>query len=434
MVVHSPPAERRVVPPSVAAAAAAAATAPSPGEANLLGDLAGDADRSLVEEFDTLAGANTGPAGIVVQADVHTGIEEKREPAVDVHRDVKTQSLTNATDDADRISVADSNQDFSRATDQGSTRATGQGSTRAADHPPLNPFTPEWFAQIINAAATTAATAAATAVASSSRPAAAPNAAAPRRLNERKVPDFWEDRPEFWFRIFDAHLAHFSPSEQGCFDTLLPLLTPAARATVHSVIRSPGTSPYSKAREALLRHFGRTPRQMAREMRDTRVLGDRLATEFLDHIVALLPDVRTLYEVALLDALPANARVAALQHTDVYAMARAADAVLLENRAEAEAPRTLEASVNSLTLLDGDLQHDSVQPLTPTVSAVSRGQRPPLKKTDTLCAIHARYGKEAFKCQSPSTCKMKNVLAPRPPPPPSSSASASGNGPAGGRK
>ena len=65
-------------------------------------------------------------------------------------------------------------------------------------------------------------------------------------------------------------------------------------------------------------------------MRETRSLGDKLPTEFLDHIVALLPDVRTLYEVALLDALPANARVAALQLTDVYDMARAADAVVMD--------------------------------------------------------------------------------------------------------
>ena len=117
-------------------------------------------------------------------------------------------------------------------------------------HPLLNPFTPEWFAQVIGAAAS----AAATAVANTSRApvaAASPNPHVPRRLNDRKVPDFWEDRPEFWFRIFDAHLAHFSPSEQRCFVALLPLLTPAARATVHSVIRTPGSAPYSKAREVL---------------------------------------------------------------------------------------------------------------------------------------------------------------------------------------
>ena len=92
----------------------------------------------------------------------------------------------------------------------------------------LNPFTPEWFAQIIGAAATAAATAVATANATSSSSRPAPHTpssdAAPRCLNDRKVPDFWEDRPEYWFRIFDAHLAHFNPTEKRCFDALLPCL------------------------------------------------------------------------------------------------------------------------------------------------------------------------------------------------------------------
>ena len=427
MVVHSPPASRKdtSVPPSVAAAAAAAAgtSARVEAEADLLGVL-DNAERSLVEEFDTLSGVHPNPSSIEVQAEVHSGTEDNQDqPGVNVSKnDVKNQILTAARDDAERISSADA-----PAGTPGATAASG-----SSDHSPPNPFTPEWFAQIIGAAAT----AAATAVATSSRPTPPSHAPtpAPRRLNERKVPDFWEDRPEFWFRIFDAHLAHFSPSETRSFDALLPLLTPAARATVHSVIRTPGSAPYSKAREALIRHFGRTPRQLAREARDTRVLGDRLPSEFLDHYVGFLPDVKTLYEVALLDALPANARVAALQHTDVYAMARAADAVMLENRAEAESPRALQASVNSLSLLDGDLQYDHpVLPLTPTVSAVSRNTRPPLKKTDTLCAIHARYGKEAYKCQSPSSCKMRNILMPRPPAPSPSSA-VSGNGAAGGQK
>ena len=87
---------------------------------------------------------------------------------------------------------------------------------------------------------------------------------------------------------------------------------------------------------ALLRHFGRTPRQLARELRESRSLGDKLATEFLDHVKGLLPDVRTLFVVVLLDALPPNARVAALQHSSVEDMARAADSVILENRADAE--------------------------------------------------------------------------------------------------
>ena len=200
---------------------------------------------------------------------------------------------------------------------------------------------------------------------------------------------------------------------------------------MHSVIRNPGTAPYSKSREALLRHFGRTPRQLARECREIRTLGDRLTSELLDHVMGLLPDIKTFYEVLLLDALPDNARVAALQHADLFAMARAADAVVLESRASEHSDRCV-PTVSSLSLLDSAVDTTSAVPLTPqpAVAAVGGGPRPPLKKSDGMCAVHARWGKEAYKCQAPRTCKMRNVIARRPPPPPTS---ASGNGKAGGQ-
>ena len=208
---------------------------------------------------------------------------------------------------------------------------------------------------------------------------------------------------------------------------------------MHSVIRTPGASPYSKAREALLRHFGKTPRQLAREIFDTRSLGDKLPSEYLDHILGLLPDPRLLFEVMLLDALPPNARVAALQRSLIRDMAKA-DAVVLENRAITEASRSSVAdvgavssvnSVNSVSLLDGDFSCDAPTPLTPTVAAVSsRDRRPlPAKKSSSLCANHARFGQETYKCLLPSSCKMAHVLRPKPPP----SSAASGNARAGGR-
>ena len=195
------------------------------------------------------------------------------------------------------------------------------------------------------------------------------------------------------------------------------------------IIRTPDNQPYSRAREILLRHFGRTPRQLARELHHIRGMGDRLPSEHLDHLYGLLPDVKALFEVLLLDYLPDNARVAALQHSDVRAMAKAADAVVLENRAAAAADRHV-PSVNSVALLDGDLSDGLPPPLDPVVAALSsasRGPRPPLKKTETLCAVHARWGKEAYTCRSPSTCKMHNILRPPPQKP------ASGNGKAGGQ-
>ena len=260
--------------------------------------------------------------------------------------------------------------------------------------------------------------------------------AVPRRLNDRKVPDFWEDRPEFWFRIFDAHLSHFAPSEQRCFDALLPLLTPAARATVHSVIRTPGSAPYSRARFALIRHFGQTPHQMARTFRETRVLGDMLPSELLDHLLGLIPDVNALVEVVLLDALPSNARDAALQQTGMHAMAAAADSVALGNRAL----ETAERSVNALSLSASPSSPPMTPPdfSSPAVHAVqaasatprSSGSKP--RKSDSLCSSHARWGKETYKCLAPHSCRMRGTLKPRPPAP--SASPAPGNGPAGGRQ
>ena len=134
-----------------------------------------------------------------------------------------------------------------------------------------------------------------------------------------------------------------------------------------------------------------------------------LPSELLDHFHSLLPDVSALFEVDLLDALPPNARDAALQQTSAVAMAKAADLVVLGNRAQAAAAG---ASVNALTLDSGPFpEYSSPSPVSPVpaagaapdvVAAVSRAPRPPLCKTDTLCAIHARWGKEAYKCQSPN--------------------------------
>ena len=451
MVVHSPN-QFEVQRTAAAAAAVAAANAQGPPDeqvqrpADVLAVSNAAANASAVrsaiedvsEEADLLGGGQdfdvwTGgvATGRSIEADVHAAGDRINSNVTTrrVNHDNKLPEPTSKAEE-DKISVV------SDVTPPPPPGSIPQG---------LNPFTPEWFAQLVGAAASSAASAAASAVASSVRqsnqvPAAAPNSTAPRRLNDRKVPDFWEDRPEFWFEIFDAHLAHFNTSERQSFDTLLPLPTPAARTVVHSVIRTPGVSPYSKSREALLRHFGKTPRQLARELFDTRALGDRLASEYLDHIMGLLPDPRLLFEVMLLDALPANARVAALQHSDPVSMARAADAVLLENRAEAAAASarsslSLAPAVNSMSLLDTACASGaSCQlPLTPTVAAASRGGRPGpgasrKPSADSICANHARFGKDTYKCLAPSSCKMSHIIKPKPP------AAASGNSRAGSRQ
>ena len=175
-----------------------------------------------------------------------------------------------------------------------------------------------------------------------------------------------------------------------------------------------------------MRHFGRTPRQMARDLREARSLGDQLPSEFLDHAMSLLPDVKAYFEIILLDALPPNARVAALNHTDLRAMALAADAVVMENRAAAEVDRAT-AAVSALSLqpehFDSDHQFSEVA-ASPAVAAVARHQKPGSQKKSDLCFVHKRWGKEAYRCVAPNHCKMRGIIKPRPAPPASGNARA----------
>ena len=131
---------------------------------------------------------------------------------------------------------------------------------------------PPWLSQVINAAVTAAATAVAALPQRQPTPSRSPMA--PTKLSDRKVPDFWESKPEEWFRIFDAHLAFFRPTEEASFNTLLPLLTPAALGKMTLILRVMGRTPYTTAKKTLLKHFAKTPRDLARELRELRSLGD----------------------------------------------------------------------------------------------------------------------------------------------------------------
>ena len=264
---------------------------------------------------------------------------------------------------------------------------------------------PPWLSQVINAAVT----AAATAVAALPRSAPPRSSMAPTKLSDRKVPDFWESKPEEWFRIFDAHLAFFRPSEEESFNTLLPLLTPAALSKMTPILRVPGRTPYTLAKTALLRHFAKTPRDLARELRELRSLGDNTPTEILAHMRGLMPDPDVFFEVVLLDLLPANARDAALQHKTLDAMAAAADLIVAENAVAAAAPAV--ASISAIDTVD-------------SVNAVA-------SPSQDLCQVHAKYGKAAYRCANPSSCRLKNFIRQRPPS--ARPSPAQGNAKAGGR-
>ena len=116
-----------------------------------------------------------------------------------------------------------------------------------------------------------------------------------------------------------------------------------------------------------------------------------------------------LFEAIFIDLLPANARDAAVKHEVLEDMAKAADKVL------AEAP--LASNVAAATYEDQSsvLQLSRQAPTTPSRSSPN--------KDPSLCRIHNKYGREAYRCLSPSRCRMKNILI-KPPTPASGNAKA----------
>ena len=107
---------------------------------------------------------------------------------------------------------------------------------------------------------------------------------------------------------------------------------------------------------------------------------------------SLLPGVpdNALFEAIFIDLLPADARNAAVKHDVLEDMAEAADKVL------AEAPASTVIS---------SLDHSCD-------GAVAQITQPTKKTKDpSLCYVHNRYGREAYRCASPRNCRMKDVIS-----------------------
>ena len=208
-----------------------------------------------------------------------------------------------------------------------------------------------------------------------------------------------------WFRLFDGQFPA-ALSEDARFNALLNNLPSAALPFVDHVLRAPGQDPFSRAKACLIKHYEVSPRDRARVLRSLTALGDKTPSEMLCYMRSLLPGYpdNPLFEAIFIDLLPANARDAAVKHELLEDMAEAADKVL------AEAPVTSNVAIVAEEAAYG----------------VQSAQATPRRPKD-LCYYHARYGRGAYRCNSPRTCKMKDVIAK----PPSPAAPAPGNANAG---
>ena len=213
-----------------------------------------------------------------------------------------------------------------------------------------------------------------------------------RDLRDRKVPDFWDESPRAWFKIFDDHLASANPplAEGPKFSLLLPLLKGKAVKLVSRLVESPPANAYTEAKELLLLHFGRSSEEMIAELHGLSSLGDRTAVDFLEYMRSLQPGEpeSKLFKHIFVHALPAHVRSIVAGKPTLAAMAAAADVILLT------VPQ--EAVVSSVSAV--------------STGATPRNFIPKDQLTDGLCFIHHRHSRNAYNCALPDSCKMKNVI------------------------
>ena len=275
------------------------------------------------------------------------------------------------------------------------TGTGGKGGTRPKDvkvsPPPPQPqilqLTPDLFQQAV-AAAVTAALSASQASQAVVPPPVATTPVIPRK--EKKLAEFWTSRPVMWFRLFDGQFPN-SMTEDASFNALLNHLPSSALPFVDHVLRDPGQNPFTSAKKSLVKHYEVSPRDRARTLRSLTSLGDKTPSEMLHYMRSLLPGVpdNALFEAIFLDLLPANARDAAVKHDTLEGMADAADKVL------AEAPNT-----PAITAIDS-AEGFQVQAM------MTRKSSP---RSASLCFVHRNYGRGAFKCASPKTCTMRDII------------------------
>ena len=238
---------------------------------------------------------------------------------------------------------------------------------------------------------------AAAAVAAGGAGGAAANAAllrpSAKDLRDRKVPDFWDESPKAWFKIFDDHLDTADPplAEGPKFSLLLPLLKGKAVKMISRLVESPPANAYTAAKELLLLHFGRSSEEMIAELHGLSSLGDRTAVDFLEYMPSLQPGEpeTKLFKHIFVHALPPHVRSIVADKPTLSAMEAAADVILLTTPQE--------AVVSSISAVSS--------------GAVSKKRNfiPKDQLTDGLCFIHHRHGRNAYNCALPETCKMKHI-------------------------
>ena len=228
-----------------------------------------------------------------------------------------------------------------------------------------------------------------------------------------KWPNFWDEEPAAWFSVFRGHFAGRDPPvpELALFNRMLPLLPTVAVSLCRPLVDNPPPDVFTQARKLLLSHYQLSPAERGRRLFNCSSLGDRTPTAMLQYMRTLQPGEQegVLFRHIFVNLLPDVIREVVSSIDSLDEMAATATTIYQSNAANL---------VSSVALDDGPVAQ---------VNAVRRPQRQGNgssgargasgggnqssgRRRVVLCKTHSRYGREAFRCDRPETCAMRDII------------------------
>ena len=232
------------------------------------------------------------------------------------------------------------------------------------------------------------------------------------------MPKFWESEPAAWFQVFRAHYRPRNLSQLDLFNALLPLVPTSAVALCRPFVGSTSLDVFDQVERLLLQRFEMSPMERGKALSECTSLGDRTPEEMLQYMRSLQPGEPegVLFRYFFVTLLPDVVREVVATMDSLDDMAKTASNILQSNVAARVSALAEDAEVAALRRPGPSVRSNRRAP--DSAAASHDGGR----DGSDLCRTHARYGRDAFKCDRPLSCSMRSVIRPR-----------SGNGPAGRR-
>ena len=193
-----------------------------------------------------------------------------------------------------------------------------------------------------------------------------------------KLPTFLASRPDVWFQQTEAQFAlrKITDSTTQYYYVLTALDPVVAERMAGDVAAVPADDKYTYLKGKLMEVYGLTDDQKADRLLDLAGLGDWKPSQLCAHIQSLAVNQDALLRRIFLCQLPEDVRVqvAALDATNLTALARKADIIMAAKRA----PSFVNAS-----------------------SQLPKKKPTSLKSEKTLCWYHTKFGDKAKACRPP---------------------------------